>query len=229
MHYINQDLVLHNKYSLMAYAWKQLLNKELDNNYNLLPIHLLKHQKEMINNLDELKKHEHIMDHFSKVCEEYFMNKNNISFVNNVLEYLIKMIICNGIELIIRKIFVVWLRNTFDDYNMINNIIDMIFNSKIDDTETTLLNYLYKDISKKLLDGTETTNEILLEYFELLQQNSDYLIPENIKDIFDIKVVGYFDLFVSKTIKLWKVNIENIFKYFINYSRCLKVFNLIFN
>lgn len=243
----------------MIKAWSKLLESTLESNYNLIPIYILDKQKQLItdinpNKLGDLDKIEKVMRFWNLLAENYFSNKkyteNNptLDFINKLLNYITKMIICNGIELMIRKVLMTWLLNASTtktyDYDQINNIIQYILDSeltgKTDDKgqPTNMLKELYEVVCPNLVKNSaeifknksdeqahyvQNTKEILLNYFQLLDLTSwGSNIPNKIKDIFRIQVVNYFDTITSKSIGLWFVNVENILKFFINNYRCLK-------
>jgi len=254
--------------TLFIKAWSKLLDDELMINSNLLPIYILYKQKlliEKINNamekndlttkdIDDIKQIEKVMGYFSAIAESYFNNgeyvdnNNVLAFINSSLEYITKLVICTNIELIIRKVLFISLKNAqynsvnYDDINeKVNLVLDGDIYYIVNDNQTkktTLIKELYKNVANKLVknaaeifinkDDKETHNnenikDILQSYFELLK-----LVPvqeiftEEIMEIFTKDVVNYFDIFVHNIIKLWHVNIENILKYFINNYRCLK-------
>ena len=64
--------------------------------------------------------------------------------------------------------------------------------------------------------------------FKLLN-NFDEILSEDIINIFINNIATYFDVFISKTIQLWFVNIENILRFVINNYRCLKTYTTINN
>jgi hypothetical protein len=73
----------------------------------------------------------------------------------------------------------------------------------------------------------DNVKEILITYFNNLNVFGS-LLSENIKNIFINDVSKYFEDIISRIIPLWMVNIENIFKYFINNYRCNDIYNLLF-
>jgi hypothetical protein len=246
---------------LLIYAWSKLLKKPIDNNYNLVPIYLLNKQKEIIKSFDITKLNdllviEKVMSHWSSLAESYFTTKKYtqdntiLKFIEELLNYITKLVIGNGIELMMRRILMTWLQNATiienKDYKQINDIIKFILESTIEGITNTLgdptnmLKELYEVVCPKLVKNsaeiffdksyeqahsTEQVKEILIEYFQLLDvaPYSSYLTDE-IKNIFRTQVVNYFDTFISRSILLWLVNIENILKYFINNHRCLRTF-----
>ena len=88
---------------------------------------------------------------------------------------------------------------------MVKNALE-IYTDEIDEKEHTIL----------------LMREILDNFFKLFNLTK-IKIPENIIDIFKKQIINYFDIIGYKCIKLWLVNIENIFKYFIKIYRLLKI------
>ena len=119
-------------------------------------------------------------------------------------------------------------------YDKVNNIFNQ---EKLKNQNHTLYSKLYQVVCPKLVKNSveifknnsdkqsykiENTKTILEDYFKLLDQiKYSFLISEETKEMFQTKIVDYFDTIVSKTILLWFVNIENIFKFIINNYRCL--------
>lgn len=257
--YYNSGTNSWDKIGLMAKAWSKLLETNLKSNYNLIPIYVFAKQKELIsnlnlNNLGELMKIEKVMGHWALIAENYFDNKKftdinpMIKFIDKLLNYITKMVIGNGIELMMRRILMTWLLNSSiienHDYDNINEIIDFILETELtgrsdaSGAETTMLKELYEVVCPKLVKNSaeifenkadeqahsiQNTKEILLNYFQLLDLTMwGNKIPNEIKDIFRVQVANYFDTITSKSILLWYVNVENILKFFINNHRCLK-------
>ena len=236
-----------NKEILIIHAWSKLLGTgKLEGNYNLILIKMLIQQNKLINKLDnkeDLDKLNTInltLQQISNLCEDYFNGKkyhnenDALKTIFDILEYLTKMVICNGIEYMMRRILFNYYfesSNSKDNLDFIHNRIEYIITTKIKDFDKSLHEILfekiserlvktstgiYKDNEDELLFQSETTRDILTEFFDHLKV-FPYL--NDIKPVFDSQVVSYFDTFVGRTILLWMVNIENIFKFFINNYR----------
>jgi hypothetical protein len=256
--YENYNCIFDN-IGLMIKAWSNLLETNLKSNYNLVPIYLINKQKQLVekitpNNLDDLVKIEKVMNHWAMIAELYFSTKKYTSenqtlvFIEQLLNYITKMVIGNGIELMMRRVLMTWLQNastTKDyDYQQINEIIEYILESELTGktdsvgASTNMLKELYEVVCPNLVKNSaeifenksdeqahyvQNTKEILLNYFQLLDLTTwGNKIPSEIKDIFRVQVVNYFDTITTKSISLWFVNVENILKFFINNYRCLK-------
>ena len=216
-------------------------------------IYLLNKQLNIINNIlsdDDISNILLIRDamkHLSKLGENYFdspmFTDNNrfLRFIKDLLEYNTKLVIGCGIEMIIRRmLFNFFNATSFDDFNIINNRIDTILTTPYGAMTLTLLDDLYKVVCpllvknsvelfanrhEKLSEISRPSKEILEDYFDKLSK-SPYM-TEDINNKFK-KVITYFDTFIDRTIKLWRVNIENILRFYINNHRCLETFiNLI--
>jgi len=238
--------------------WKQILDYKIEidgKNWNLIPIFILIKQYKLIDKfnltlkpeLEEIKKS---LEHLSNIAEDYFKNpkytKQNfgLKYVNKMLIYLTKITIGNSIELILRRIFLTYLKDAMnsDDLKQVNINIKYwleedfagILNS--DGEKTSLLKYLYNEICPKLVKNnaeifedkseeagfvSQTTREILLGYFNLFDELN---LPENVIGHIKKEVTNYLDTIIGKTILLWHVNFENILKFFINNYRCLETF-----
>lgn len=243
---------LDHEYSI-TYAWSELLNREINNNYNLLLITVLLKQKEIIENeqIHELEDLNKGLKHISNLCEDYFNKKNIIKdnkilgFIYDMVEYLTKIVICNGIEYTMRRILFTFYTNQIDSLLLVNDKINYILNTvkveieKIKDLGKSLHEILFDDICKRLVKSStsiyqdkddeliiESTRDILTEFFDHLKVFPDL---NDIKVLFDSEVISYFETFVSRTILLWMVNAENIFKYFINNYRSTDILLLLSN
>ena len=73
-------------------------------------------------------------------------------------------------------------------------------------------------------DDIET---ILNKFFELVEGISPVKLNKNSKSIYNEYIVPYFNAIIDKTIKNWRVCIENIFLYLINLDRIQKTHNLL--
>lgn len=235
---------------LIMYGWSQLFKtSKHSDNYNLLIVKLLENQKELINNsnLSSLEKLQLInkgMEHIALMCENYFESKKYTSenrvlkFIEDLLVYLTKLCIGNGIELMMRRILLTYFTNSMPEQKLdkVTELIGYIIEEKLSGQTKSLLELLYSDICPKLVKNSsgifedkseemghysQTPKEILINYFQLLENSPVKLSPEII-NVFKGDVTRYFDTFIGKAILLWMVNIENIFKYFINNYRCVE-------
>jgi hypothetical protein len=170
-----------------------------------------------------------------------------LKFIKKLINYITKMVIGNGIEMMMRKILFTWLQSAStdpNDFTKINNTIENILERELTGIdnygiEKTMKSVLYNDVCPSLVKNIaeifkdreeehahniQSTREILLNYFMLLSDLAYWgnKIPEEVMNIFRINVVNYFDTIASKAILLWYVNVENILKYFINNHRSIK-------
>ena len=234
-----------NSYS-MNEAWTRILNTKeicISDNYNLILLKMLIKEKDFLKgkNNEEIGILNHGFEHISKLCESYF-NKNNytdendaLEFIKEMLEYLTNIIICNGIEYMVRKILFIYFSNSSyeSDIESVTVNIEYIINSKIISIDKTLLEILHTDICTRLVKSSvnifqnqaeqnlynnESISDILLEFFEHFNI-FDNMLSNEIKKVFTSNVVSYFNSFTSRTILLWMINAENIFKFFINNYR----------
>jgi hypothetical protein len=81
---------------------------------------------------------------------------------------------------------------------------------------------IFNNKEEENLYTSETVRDILTEFFDNLKLFGN-LLSESIINVFMSNVITYFDSFVSRTILLWLVNIENIFKFCINNYRSLDI------
>ena len=238
----NKSLIESYEYNTISIntIWNELLNMKLEGNFNLILIDILLKQKEYLEN-NEQNIFDKGLNHISILCEKYFeddsytdVNKP-LEFINEMLEYLTRIIICNSIEYMMRRILYNYFYNSSVDnnYESINIKITYIINSEIVEINKSIKDILFDNISIRLVKSVvgifrnkneenlytnETIRDILSEFFDHLKV-FDNMISENILNIFSSNVVSYFDSFTSRTILLWMVNIENIFKFFINNYR----------
>jgi hypothetical protein len=186
------------------------------------------------------------MKHLSILGEYYFetkkyTNENKVlKFIEDLLNYITKLCIGNGIELMMRRILLTYFNNSMPEQNLekTTEMIDFILGEKLSGMNKSLVEILYDEICPNLVKNNadifedkseemghyqQTTKEILLNFFILLENSPIKLSPEII-NVFRGEVTRYFDTFAGKAIMLWMVNIENILKYFINNYRCLETF-----
>lgn len=248
---------LNNKYDigLIIWAWSELLKKPLNNikNQNLIPYYMLIRQREYfttLKNHDEMQYIKKGMKHLSQLGESYFeTNKFTdmnpfLSFIQDLLEYITKMVIGNGIELMMRRILLTYFTTTDINSNIematyrIKQILNLVESGKTKSLKDILYDVvcpllvknsaeIYANRAEEQGSFNTPVREILSNYFQLLS-NAPNLPPE-LLNVFTKDVVTYFDTFVSRTIYLWYVNIENILKYFINNYRCIETYNQLTN
>ena len=131
-------------------------------------------------------------------------------------------------------------KNSSSSYDEHLKIINLILNDDIINGES-LLDILYDVISDKLAlnsieifqnkqdlygSNLESIKDILVNYFKLLN-NFEEILSNDIINIFINNIASYFDVFITKCINLWFVNMENILRFIINNYRCLKTFETI--
>jgi len=226
--------------------WYKILKTNLKGNYNLIILELLKKQNENIDKTDNCIINNGF-EHISNLCESYFNNKsfmnNNLvlKFINEQLNYLVRTIICQSIEYIMRKILHIYFSNSSNSgASSISTKIDYIIENEIQDIDKSIKQILYGDISVRLVKSSvsifndsseqklyanESVRDILSEFFNHLDIYG-LLLTDNIKQVFKSNIVSYFDSFTSRTILLWLVNIENILKFFINNHRINDILSL---
>jgi hypothetical protein len=213
-------------YGLMVYAWQKLF-EEKELNYNLAVIKLLMKQKENNIHIDSAN------NHLSNLCEYYFntpkYTESNyvLRYIKDMLEYTTKLVIGNGIEIMMKRILFEFY-NTSDEIEKTNQKIDYILADMItklyDNVCPKLVEIaaeIYADKSEELNGNNQTVRSVLSDFFDLLE-NSPIPLTDEIKLIFKKDILNYFDLIASKSILLWYVNVENIFKFIINNHRCYK-------
>jgi len=237
-----EEYLKSNNNMIMNYIWQKIFETKLEKNHDLILINLINRQSICLSDTKNLKIINNGLKHISNLCENYFEkdkytdDNDLLNFINELLIYLTKIIICNGIEQMMRKILFSYLSKSSIEvvFDTIDNKIEFILNTPNNDLNNkTLLNILFEDISIRLVQSSvnifenkskenlysnETVRDILTEYFEHLKIYEIYL-SESILNVFTSNVVTYFDTFISRTILLWLVNIENIFKFFINNYR----------
>jgi hypothetical protein len=242
---------------LIMKAWDKVLNlKYSDDNYNLGLIQILLKQNDLIsdlniNNLKQLTKMSKGLEKIARIGEDYFnkpklIDENKVAhFIRDMLEYITELTIATSLELMIRRILFTYYSNAQGDNSIsdINAIIRYILESVWGGRQKSLIDTLKQDIVPELaknaseifnnrhdedVHNNRPTREILLDFFQQMKNYPDQL-PDEILNVFNKDVVTYFDTFVSKSIMLWQVNAENIFKYFINNFRCVKTLTEVSN
>jgi hypothetical protein len=245
-------------HGVYIYGWNKFLTKK-NTNKNILPTKTIKKEKEIIKNLlDGIVKDDDVANlrniHsmyklWSEAGRHYYEGEKNLSneqvkFSYDVLKHLTQNIICYNIELIMRKVLIKHLENTYPENNFEDNITILDFmlgkNYQYGDSKKVLLSILYEEISEKIVKNTieyfykddndkathlanmESTSEILNSFFGLLTVSETYKIEENSNTMIILKgTIIYFELFIKKLVENWQIVIENQFRYVINQERIL--------
>ena len=176
----------------------------------------------------------------STIAENYFTKSkftddNETSlFIKDMLNYVAGMTFETSIILLVRRILFTYFRKIYSNPDTINTHIKTIlatpnisgdsFTSILRDKTipdlVILASNIYKNKQDEMSYETKTSRQILLNLFAHLKE-VEITLSEEILNTFDKQVVEYLDTFIVKTIEMWHVNAENIFKYFINNYRCL--------
>jgi hypothetical protein len=184
---------------LLMLAWSKLLEKQINSNYNLIPIFVLDKQKKIIEGTinpadrSDLGKIGKVMNHWASLGEKYFTDKkfteNNetLKFIEKLLIYITQMVIGNGIELMLRKILMTWLLNSsineMPDYDEINDTIDYILTEELIGMDgKNMLNELYDTVCLNLVKNSA-------EIFENKSEEQAHNL-QNTKEI----LLNYFQL-----------------------------------
>jgi ribosomal protein L30E len=152
-----------------------------------------------------------------------------------MLTYVATITFETSIFLLVKSILFQYFTEILDNSKKINKVIKYILKEKKDTSGKTFMQTLieqtipdlviiasniYTDKKDEIQYETNTSRLILLNLFAHLKEG-EITLSEEILNIFDKSVVEYLDTFIVKTIEMWHVNAENIFKYFINNYRCL--------
>jgi hypothetical protein len=175
------------------YIWKKMLEEEtLKNNYNLILIDILIKQKKLLKETNpELIIINKGLEHISKLCEDYFikdkyLNENIVlDFINELLKYLTKIIICNGIEYMVRKILYDYFSNASvsNSYQDINIKINYIFENIITDINISLKELLSTKICERLVKASViifTDKFVENQYLKYHQLTYLLLVPKSL-------------------------------------------------
>ena len=177
----------------------------------------------------------------STIAENYFTkskftdDNETALFIKDMLNYVAEITFKTSIILLVRRILFTYFSKIYinDNTNISDSIliilteqnvsgetfIDILVRKTIPDL-VILASNIYKNKQDELSNESKTSREILLNLFEQLK-NKSITLSEEILNTFNKQVVEYLDTFIVKTIEMWHVNAENIFKYFINNYRCL--------
>jgi len=228
-------------------AWKTLFDcavnsKNWTENNNIYIIKILLDQQKKIDNRDELKKISDELPNILYVCEKYFTTlkyteiNTTAKFIKDMLNYVAKIVFGTSIILLVRRILFTYF-NTIeileDDFNTKMKTIQAKIERIFTDTQfittlenetlpelVTIASNIYTNKTDEMNSGNKS-RQILQKLFAPFK-NSSITLPDEVLNKFDKQVVEYLDLFIIRTIEMWHVNAENIFKYFINNYRCLK-------
>lgn len=233
---LNPDQSIIDNYELMSNTYGRLVSNKLweglFNNETLFKddINIV---NKFFKTINESKK---VEDYIYDNCIEYFNNKKYIKEnkmlekIISILRYVISLIICYGIENILRNILVnyfnsVYPDNTYDDNidfaetvisstikdNLYDNMIDKIIHNSIS---------IYNNKLEESIDELDSVYNIINVILGKLSESKIALSIELIEDI-KMKLSGYFNLFTVKLINNLYVVCENVLKYIINHNRIL--------
>jgi hypothetical protein len=230
---------IHN--GLMLEGWSKLFDTNGENNYNLIPLELLEKQKTYLENkdmdMDKLKELNKAYEHYSRLAEDYFNTEKYTSsnkflaFIEDMLVYICKLVFGTSIEYMMRRILFTHFNQSTDNMDDITERIETIMTAST--TGKSIHDILYCEVCPALVrssaeifksraheqgEPVKPTREILLNFFKLLD-TSLIRIDKETKDVFTKNVTPYLDSFISKSILLWYVNVENILKFHINNYR----------
>jgi hypothetical protein len=236
MHIIERyNTNVHN--GIMLEAWSKLFKLSSKDNYNLIPLDLLNQQIQNLENMDKLKELNKAYGHYSKLAENYFNTEKYtdsnkfLSFIEDMLVYICKLVFGTSIEYIMRRILFTHFNQSMNNMDDITERIETIMTAST--ISKNLRDRLYCEVCPELVrssaeifksradeqgDPVKPTREILLNFFKLLDSSLINLDKET-KNVFTKNVTPYLDSFISKSILLWYVNVENILKFFINNYR----------
>ena len=169
---------------------------------------------------------------WSEAGRHYYEGEKNLSneqvkFSYDVLKHLTQNIICYNIELIMRKVLIKHLENTYPENNFDDNITILDYmlgkNFQYGNSDKVLLSILYEEISEKIVKNTieyfykddndkernlanmESTSEILSSFFGLLTVSETYKIEENSNTMKILKgTITYFEIFIKNLLKIGK-------------------------
>jgi hypothetical protein len=238
----NHHLIDNYNYDLdnivMLEAWTTLFDLKSENNYNLIPLELLKKQSEFLNDLDNnMENLNKAFGHYSELAENYFNTEKYtdsnrfLRFINDMLVYICKLVFGTSIEYMMRRILFTYFNQSMENMNDITSRINLIIDTEY--TGKKLIDRLYCDVCPELVRTSaeifksradeqgnpfRPVRDILLNFFKLLEI-SPIKLDSIIIDVFKKNVTPYLDSFISKSILLWYVNVENILKFFINNYR----------
>ena len=234
-------------------AWKKFLDN--NNDFTQIPddnLALIRAVKKSMETIDPriLNACQDLLGNISDFSEEYFKEhkytdvNETLLFINKLLIFMTKNIICMGIEIFTRKLLIKYLLQKFPDQDLNFYLlkIDSLFNDRVI-RKVTLTEYLYNEISKRLVKNVsniyknrddevshslESVEDILSEFIGVVQTNGIINISDEdmIIKILKRDVLKYFSLITPLVIKNWQVTCENYMRFYINHyriSKCKKI------
>ena len=234
-------------------AWKKFLDNI--NDFTQIPddsLALIRAVKKSMDTVDPriLDACQNLLGNISDFSEEYFKEhkytdvNETLLFINKLLIFMTKNIICMGIEIFTRKLLIKYLLQKFpdQDFNFYIEKIDSLFNTRVI-RKVTLTEYLYNEISERLVKNVsniyknrddevshslESVEDILSEFIGVVQTNGIINISDEdmIIKILKRDVLKYFSLITPLVIKNWQVTCENYMRFYINHyriSKCKKI------
>nr|QFG74736.1 MAG: hypothetical protein [Megaviridae environmental sample] len=255
--------IINNDRTVYIHGWKKLFEdifkkRAANKNIDLLPLYILNEfeLKKIIGNINEnknidttlLKNLSKYYKHNEDLLEKYFKkdrytdDNKLLLFTKDLLVHLTKNIICNGLEIIIKKILYQEIQAMSTDTTIVSikdiitlrlhNVTEKLYNDDSNNiAERLVINAvkIFKNRSNEENHEDETVEEILTEFFNYLEIQSDpYKISEFTIGILKSEISKYFDTISFKIINNWNVVIENVFMFFINQNRYIQTIKQLF-
>ena len=106
------------------------------------------------------------------------------------------------------------------DYILNKSLLDVLYNVVCPNlVKNSVL--IYENRSDENAFEQQSIQQILTEYFDRFE-TAPVTIDKKVIDYLKKNVTSYFSSFTDRAIKLWYINAENIFKYFINMHRIIQ-------
>ena len=236
---------INTKRSIYMYGWNMLINKLNKNKYcqDIIPLILLDIESnlDLHNTQQFLEKINYLSIYYKAIGdyvstyftnERYTENNKILEFTKDLLVHLTENTICNGLEIIIKKILFQELSqkaSTNDILKLSNRILlrmhkigEKLYDNEKSIAEKLVINAvkIFKNKNEEAEHVEETTEEILKVFFEYLENvKIPVKLSENVMKILNGIILQYFDTITAKIINNWNVVIENVFMFIINQGR----------
>lgn len=249
------NYIIENRYGIgnltaYIYAWDKFFsqNTPLENSF----FEKFRDVKKQITSSNKIE-NDHLikMKDISNYCRIYFEERkyyaynSSLKFTYDLLIHLTQVIIGEGVEHLITKLFYEFVKNNLNNVSIKDtiNIVEKIINRnylwngkelkfqnivKEEMNKILVMNLanMYENLKQESSVQYESSQDIIEKVFNLIVE--DNLIPIDtryLKTAFEEDIIYFLDGTTKKCIKLWHSMVENIFRFMINHYRKINIYN----
>ena len=237
--------------------WKLFFNNQPESPLgNLIPLYVLKKEYNLLNNNDEMNleqlstliKLRPYYQRISSICREFFerpkyTDENKpLEFTFNLMQFLTKIYISNGIHNLMRYTILQYLIQTQpttklgDVLIILQNIfkqeyvwrgrrgtLDEILNNQVSKLLVQNIKNIHPDVNQEFNAKMISANDIISNVFGLLVQSPHPINESIIESKLQDELTNYLGTISNFIINEWYALIQNTFRFFINQHRKLEV------